>query len=185
MVCWKGFRCCECGKSGGSSGDGSLAGTYDIKVWVADGITDLTRKQIDTFQRHFYEEQWGYGWQCWMTRAGWSMYGLGGQLCIACPEEGVLMTTIADTRLDFNGVQKIYDAFFEEVYPWADSEEVKKEYGFTSVREIPHGAAYDAVVLAVAHRQFRELDLASIKKPHSVVYDIKGILPRELADGRL
>jgi UDP-N-acetyl-D-galactosamine dehydrogenase len=69
--------------------------------------------------------------------------------------------------------------------PWADPEEVKKEYGFTSVREIPVGAAYDAVVLAVAHRQFRELDLASIKKPHTVIYDIKGILPRELADGRL
>ena len=69
--------------------------------------------------------------------------------------------------------------------PWADPEEVQKEYGFTSVREIPAGAAYDAVVLAVAHRQFRELDLASIKRPHTVIYDIKGILPRELADGRL
>ena len=42
-----------CGKSGGSSSSsadgGSLAGTYDIKVWVADGITDLTQKQIDDF----------------------------------------------------------------------------------------------------------------------------------------
>ena len=69
--------------------------------------------------------------------------------------------------------------------PWADPEEVKKEYGLNSVREIPAGVSYDAVVLAVAHRQFRELDLASIKKPHTVIYDIKGILPRELADGRL
>ena len=43
----------------------------------------------------------------------------------------------------------------------------------------------DAVVLAVAHRQFRELDLAPLRKPEAVVYDIKGILPRECVDGRL
>ncbi len=69
--------------------------------------------------------------------------------------------------------------------PWADPEEVKKEYGLNSSREIPVGVAYDAVVLAVSHRQFRELDLAALKQAHTVIYDIKGILPRELVDGRL
>ena len=69
--------------------------------------------------------------------------------------------------------------------PWADPEEVKKEYGLNSSREIPAGVSYDAIVLAVAHRQFRGLDLAALKLAHTVVYDIKGILPRELVDGRL
>lgn len=69
--------------------------------------------------------------------------------------------------------------------PWADPEEVRKEYGFSSSRAIPAAAAYDAIVLAVSHRQFRQLDLASLKQPHTVIYDIKGILPRELVDGRL
>ncbi len=69
--------------------------------------------------------------------------------------------------------------------PWADPEEVKKEYGFTSTREIPSGNRYDAIVLAVAHGEFRQLDIATLKQPYTVVYDIKGILPRELIDGRL
>ena len=69
--------------------------------------------------------------------------------------------------------------------PWADPEEVKKEYGLNSSREIPAGVSYDAIVLAVSHRQFRELDLAALKQAHTVIYDIKGILPRELVDGRL
>ena len=91
-----------------------------VPAWY---VQQMTRKQINTFQRPFAEEQWGYGWQCWMTRAGWSMYGLGGQLCIACPEQDILLTTVADTRLDFCGVQKIYDAFFEEVLPCAGKED--------------------------------------------------------------
>ena len=69
--------------------------------------------------------------------------------------------------------------------PWADPEEVRKEYGFSSCREIPAEAHYDAIVLAVAHREFRQMDLAALKQPHTVVYDIKGILPREQVDGRL
>ena len=69
--------------------------------------------------------------------------------------------------------------------PWADPDEVRKTYGFESVREIPAGTRYDAIVLAVAHRQFGELDLAAVKQPHTVVYDIKGILPRDQVDGRL
>ncbi|MBO4632322.1 MAG: nucleotide sugar dehydrogenase [Lentisphaeria bacterium] len=69
--------------------------------------------------------------------------------------------------------------------PWADPNEVRKEYGFPAVREIPEGIQYDAVVLAVSHRQFRELNISVLKQPHTVIYDIKGILPREQVDGRL
>ena len=110
-----------------------------VPAWY---VQQMTRKQINTFQRPFAEEQWGYGWQCWMTRAGWSMYGLGGQLCIACPEEGVLMTTLADTRLDFCGVQKIYDAFFEEILPYAGQEDMAPEMFALKVRTLEDNPAY-------------------------------------------
>lgn len=71
--------------------------------------------------------------------------------------------------------------------PWADPDEIKREYGLQSVRTIeeldPNG--YDAIVLAVAHRQFADFDIAKFKKPDGVVFDIKGVLPRELVDERL
>ena len=82
----------------------------------------MGRKHIDTLMRANPEERYGYGWQCWRTRAGWSMYGLGGQLAVLCPERSALLTTIADTSLDGCGVQRIYDAFFEEIYPFLDSQ---------------------------------------------------------------
>ena len=72
--------------------------------------------------------------------------------------------------------------------PFAGADEVKREYGFDSVRnrfdEI-HPADYDAVVLAVAHRQFQEIDFTLFRKADCVIYDVKSVLPRELTDGRL
>ncbi|MBR7103399.1 MAG: nucleotide sugar dehydrogenase [Lentisphaeria bacterium] len=71
--------------------------------------------------------------------------------------------------------------------PWADPEEVKKEYGVTAFRKeeelSPEG--YDAIVLAVAHREFLKLDTDSFKNGDAVVFDIKGLLPPEKIDGRL
>ncbi|MDD3335120.1 MAG: serine hydrolase [Eubacteriales bacterium] len=72
-------------------------------------------RQIDTpFQKN-PEERYGYGYQFWRTRNGFSMYGMGGQLAIFCPERQLILCTIADTRLDAYGVQRIYDAFYEEI----------------------------------------------------------------------
>lgn len=71
--------------------------------------------------------------------------------------------------------------------PWADPEDVMREYGRKSVKdaaEIPE-KEYDAVVLAVAHRDFRNFDVRRCLKEKAVVFDIKGFLPRELVDGRL
>lgn len=86
--------------------------------------SEMGKKHIETALQSNEEEQYGYGWQCWMTRAGWAMYGLGGQLAVICPEKDTLLCTIADTRLDPNGVQRIYDAFFEEVYPYIGVEDM-------------------------------------------------------------
>lgn len=70
------------------------------------------------------EERYGYGWQCWRTRAGYAMYGLGAQLAVMCPDKDALLCTIADTRLDPVGVQRVYDAFFEEIYPYIGAEDM-------------------------------------------------------------
>jgi len=59
--------------------------------------------------------------------------------------------------------------------PLANPEEVKHEYGLTTVKEIPC-EKYEAVVLAVAHKEFLELDLDQLKNGNTVVYDVKGVL---------
>lgn len=72
--------------------------------------------------------------------------------------------------------------------PWVDVDRVKYEYGV----ELASGSfetmkgQYDAVVLAVAHIEFVSLDIRSfLKDENGVVYDVKGILDREVIDGRL
>ncbi len=112
----------------------------------ADFVREMTRRQIGTWQRTADEERYGYGYQCWMTRCGWSMYGLGGQLCSACPEQRTLLTTVADTRLDPCGVQKIYNAFFEEVLPWIGSEDMAPEMLSLTVQTLPNRPDYAAAL---------------------------------------
>ena len=71
--------------------------------------------------------------------------------------------------------------------PLADPEEVFAEYGVRSVRDVNSLRAnnYEAVILAVAHREFLTLDLASLHDGSAVIYDIKGILPADQVSGRL
>jgi UDP-N-acetyl-D-glucosamine/UDP-N-acetyl-D-galactosamine dehydrogenase len=71
--------------------------------------------------------------------------------------------------------------------PWVDGAEARHEYGIRPVRA-PKARQYDAVVLAVAHREFRELGVAKIRrlaKRHHVLYDIKHVFSRADVDGRL
>lgn len=70
--------------------------------------------------------------------------------------------------------------------PWADPAEVQREYGIVSKKTIGDLASdYDAVILAVSHRQFAELDVRAFGKENAVIFDIKGILPKENVTGRL
>lgn len=69
--------------------------------------------------------------------------------------------------------------------PWANKESVKREYGVDIVSELPVGEKFDAVILAVAHNQFKELDVKSLVIDNGVVYDVKGALDRSVVDGRL
>ena len=71
--------------------------------------------------------------------------------------------------------------------PLADPEEVFAEYGIRSVQDINtlRNSNYEAVILAVAHREFLALDLADLHDGTAVIYDIKGILPEDQICGRL
>lgn len=82
---------------------------------------------------------------------------------------------------------KSFGCLIDVFDPWADKEEVKHEYGIDllcSIDEIQN-KNYEGVVLAVAHNQFKELDFKSLRINGAVVYDVKGILNRELIDNRL
>ncbi|MGY0034398.1 nucleotide sugar dehydrogenase [Pedobacter sp. NJ-S-72] len=69
--------------------------------------------------------------------------------------------------------------------PWADPEHVYQEYGITCQNEAITDRKFDAVIAAVAHTEFEELDVLQLCKERTVVYDIKGMLPVELTHGRL
>ena len=70
--------------------------------------------------------------------------------------------------------------------PWADPQEVEKEYGISTFNSLSQiSKKYDAIVLAVAHKEFFTLDIGDLKSEHAAVFDIKGILPREMIDARL
>ncbi|MDT8283745.1 MAG: UDP binding domain-containing protein, partial [Gammaproteobacteria bacterium] len=75
-----------------------------------------------------------------------------------------------------------------DVYdPWIDKEESQGEYGITPVNA-PEQGRYDAVILAVSHKQFKAMGVAAIRKlgkESHILYDIKYIFPAEQVDGRL
>ncbi len=79
-----------------------------------------------------------------------------------------------------------YDVNVDVFDPWASSEEVKEEYGFDLLcHKNDLGENYDAVVLAVCHKEFLKLDLQKLKSPIGVIFDVKSLLPKETVDGRL
>ncbi len=81
---------------------------------------------------------------------------------------------------DFNAEVEVYD-------PWVDADEAEHEYGLRPIAA-PQKGAYDAIVLAVAHKAFKELGPDQIRafgKPDSVISDVKGVLPQGTADLRL
>ena len=96
-----------------------------------------------------------------------------------CPD--VRNTKIVDTvkALEDYGVKV---AIFD---PWANPSEVKHEYNLVTSQNINTDKKYEAVVLGVAHKEFLEINLKEFMTPTAVLYDVKGILPLKLVDGRL
>lgn len=80
-----------------------------------------------------------------------------------------------------------YDVKAEVFDPWVSSAEAQHEYGFGTIEQ-PEAGAYDAIILAVAHRQFKAMGAPAIRalgKAQHVLYDLKYILPAQDSDLRL
>ena len=72
--------------------------------------------------------------------------------------------------------------------PWADPVEAKHEYGLDLLKTWPQPGAYEAMVVAVAHKEFIEFGPCAIRalgKPGAVTFDVKGMFPKVESDGRL
>ncbi len=68
--------------------------------------------------------------------------------------------------------------------PEADGEIIQKEYGISLISELDP-QRYEAAILAVSHNEFKSLDWANVRKEISVIYDVKGMIDKNLVDGRL
>jgi UDP-N-acetyl-D-galactosamine dehydrogenase len=96
-----------------------------------------------------------------------------------CPDvRNTRVIDIYNELVNFDIKVDLYD-------PWIDPKEVKDEYGIdvANALSIPVGP-FAAVILAVAHKEFLSLDVRSFA-PNGIVYDVKGILPKEIIDSRL
>ena len=95
-----------------------------------------------------------------------------------CPDiRNTKVVDIYTTLKEYTNNITVYD-------PWANAGHVRHEYGLEVVNELPN-VKYDAVILAVAHKEFLDMDVKNLIKENGVVYDVKGILPRDIVDGRL
>lgn len=95
-----------------------------------------------------------------------------------CPD--VRNTRVVDVigTLTYFGMDvTIYD-------PWADEKEVAHEYGLSITKQLPE-TSFDAILLAVAHKEFAAIDFGKLKNSHGIIYDIKSFLPAEVVDFRL
>ena len=98
-----------------------------------------------------------------------------------CPDiRNTKVVDIYHTLAEYTPNITIYD-------PWADSQKVQEEYGIEIQNSISiiQSTQYDAIILAVAHKEFLEMDVTSLVRKGGVIYDVKGVLPREIVDARL
>ena len=95
-----------------------------------------------------------------------------------CPDiRNTKVVDIYHTLREYTSDITVYD-------PWVSPERAKAEYGI-DVQNTQPGGTYSAAILAVAHSGFADLDLRSLVPQPGVVYDVKGILPRNIIDSRL
>ena len=97
-----------------------------------------------------------------------------------CPD--LRNTRVVDLVEEFED----YGAQVDVHDPWVDHEEAKEEYGITIAE--PEAGTYDAIIVAVAHNQFKEMSVEDIRKlgtPDCVLYDVKSMLDCQEVDARL
>ncbi|NVK51739.1 MAG: nucleotide sugar dehydrogenase [Flavobacteriaceae bacterium] len=90
-----------------------------------------------------------------------------------CPDvRNTKVVDVISALKEFGVKVTVYD-------PWANIAEVKKEYGLMALDTLPN-KSFDAVVLTVAHDEFKGLDFKKIQKEKSIVYDVKNILAKKI-----
>lgn len=95
-----------------------------------------------------------------------------------CPDvRNTKIVDVVNALKDYGLEVDIYD-------PWANPAEVMHEYNLETTNVLPD-QKYDAVILAVSHKEFLSLDLSKLKKDKAIVYDVKGVLDASLIDGKL
>lgn len=95
-----------------------------------------------------------------------------------CPDcRNTKVADIVKALNEYNLNIDIYD-------PWASPAIAKHEYNIDITNELPTDK-YDAIILAVSHKEFAELDVKSFVKENHVIFDVKGFLNKEMVDGRL
>lgn len=99
-----------------------------------------------------------------------------------CPDlRNSKVADIVHALRDYNAKVDVYD-------PWINPEAAKIHYDIDVLTATPAHSFYDAIVLAVAHAEFMSGDLGDIRKfckSHSVVFDVKSVLPKGVSDDRL
>ena len=96
-----------------------------------------------------------------------------------CPD--VRNTKVVDIRKELVEFGVNVDMFD----PWAEAEEVHEEYGIDLVSKLDETKKYQAIIVAVAHDEFKTFDFAKYKKQGAIIYDVKAFVDRDLVDARL
>ena len=86
--------------------------------------------------------------------------------------------------IDIYRALKEYNVNLTVYDPWANSAIAKREYGIDIINQLPDGKS-DAVILAVAHNEFKELNVVSLLDDRHVIFDVKGFMNKNIIDGRL
>jgi UDP-N-acetyl-D-galactosamine dehydrogenase len=96
-----------------------------------------------------------------------------------CPDvRNTRVVDIISELASYNTDICIYD-------PWAKPADVMHEYGLAITDTLPAGTRYDAVILAVAHKEFVSVNWRDHVNPNGVIYDVKGCLSTDMVDARL
>ena len=153
-----------------SDGQGVISEAY---------LRAATSWQIATDERSAPEEKYGYGYQFWRMSRGLYMYGLGGQMALCLPEEGICLCTTADMMLSSTGVQPIFDAFFRWLEgigdlpsSGEDAELLKERTGALCLPAVGGEAVRGRICIRLEKSElpFEALELL----PDSVVFEIDG-----------
>lgn len=96
-----------------------------------------------------------------------------------CPDiRNTKALDIYNELLEYETEVDVYD-------PWADAEEVRREYNINTLVHYPEKNGYDIILLVVAHNEFLKINLKEHKEKGCLIYDVKGLFRLNEVDGRL